>query len=182
MFIHSSMDTVGDHPVTLSEHFAIMSNNSKQGAKSNEQGGLSDTIVVGIGMKVMVTSNVETDLDITNRARGEIIQIILDDKETSCSSSQSIVHLQYPPVYILIKMTSSKVARLKGLHDKVISLIPIERKFFIKTRNTTKSVTHRQIPLTAAYAFMDYRSQGQTIHHAIIDIVVTVFLSFLLPL
>ena len=29
---------------------------------------------------------------------------------------------------------------------------------------------HRQFPVTLAYAFTDYRSQGQTIPHVIIDI------------
>ncbi|KIM52990.1 hypothetical protein SCLCIDRAFT_1223254, partial [Scleroderma citrinum Foug A] len=29
---------------------------------------------------------------------------------------------------------------------------------------------HRQFPVTPAYAFMDYRSQGQTIPHVIVDI------------
>jgi hypothetical protein len=36
-------------------------------------------------MKVMVTFNVETDLDITNGARGEITEIILDERETAFS-------------------------------------------------------------------------------------------------
>ncbi|KAF8424992.1 hypothetical protein L210DRAFT_797582, partial [Boletus edulis BED1] len=33
-----------------------------------------------------------------------------------------------------------------------------------------KRITRRQIPLTAAYAFTDYRSQGQTIEKVIVDI------------
>ncbi|KAG1800778.1 uncharacterized protein HD556DRAFT_1229680 [Suillus plorans] len=33
-----------------------------------------------------------------------------------------------------------------------------------------KTVTHSQLPLTSAYAFTDYRSQGQTISHSIIYI------------
>ena len=36
---------------------------------------LPDTIQITIGMKVMVIENVETDLDIMNRARGEIVDI-----------------------------------------------------------------------------------------------------------
>jgi hypothetical protein len=37
-------------------------------------------------MKVMVTLNVETDLDIANGARGEIIKIVLDEGETTFSA------------------------------------------------------------------------------------------------
>ncbi|KIK81825.1 hypothetical protein PAXRUDRAFT_155178, partial [Paxillus rubicundulus Ve08.2h10] len=33
-----------------------------------------------------------------------------------------------------------------------------------------KTVTYRQLPLTPSYAFTDYRSQGQTISAAVIDI------------
>ena len=37
------------------------------GSKSDEQGELLDEVIVGIGMKVMVTYNVETDLDLESR-------------------------------------------------------------------------------------------------------------------
>ncbi|KAF8573005.1 hypothetical protein K439DRAFT_1376773 [Ramaria rubella] len=37
-------------------------------------------------------------------------------------------------------------------------------------KRTQKTVKRIQLPLTAAYAFTDYRSQGQTILHVIVDI------------
>ena len=40
---------------------------------------LSNRIESAIEMKVMVTFNIETDLDIANGARGEIIKIVLDE-------------------------------------------------------------------------------------------------------
>jgi hypothetical protein len=43
---------------------------------------LSNRIKLAIGMKVMVTLNIKTDLDIANSARGEIIMIVLDGRET----------------------------------------------------------------------------------------------------
>jgi len=43
-------------------------------------------------MKVMVTSNVEMDLDITNGAQREIIDIILHPDEPPCRDD-SIIHL-----------------------------------------------------------------------------------------
>ncbi|KAF8125257.1 hypothetical protein EV363DRAFT_1119588, partial [Boletus edulis] len=33
-----------------------------------------------------------------------------------------------------------------------------------------KTITRRQFPLTAAYAFTDYRSQGQTLKNVVVDI------------
>ena len=37
-------------------------------------------------------------------------------------------------------------------------------------RKNKKAVHRRQLPITAAYAFTDYRSQGQTLPYVIIDI------------
>ncbi|KAL4064954.1 hypothetical protein V8B97DRAFT_1193322 [Scleroderma yunnanense] len=37
-------------------------------------------------------------------------------------------------------------------------------------REQKRSVKRHQFPITAAYAFTDYRSQGQTLQHVIIDI------------
>ena len=48
-------------------------------------------------MKVMVTFNVETDLEIANRARGEITGIILDERETVFAPSAPVVEMAYPP-------------------------------------------------------------------------------------
>ena len=39
-----------------------MSKRTGCGSKIDEQGGLPDEVMLGIGMKVMVTFNVETDL------------------------------------------------------------------------------------------------------------------------
>ncbi|KAF8424767.1 hypothetical protein L210DRAFT_3325444, partial [Boletus edulis BED1] len=59
---------------------------------------------------------------------------------------------------------------LEGLNPNVIPLIPKESKFQITDGQETKSVLRRQLPLMPAYAFTDYRTQGQTIANAIVDI------------
>ena len=55
-------------------------------------------------MKVMVTENVETDLDIMNGARGKIFGIVLHQDEPDCGQNP-IVELKYLPAYLLIKLT-----------------------------------------------------------------------------
>jgi hypothetical protein len=40
-------------------------------------------------MKVMVTDNIETDLNITNGARGEIVDIVLHPDDPSINKSDS---------------------------------------------------------------------------------------------
>ncbi|KIJ10060.1 hypothetical protein PAXINDRAFT_157720 [Paxillus involutus ATCC 200175] len=69
-----------------------------------------------------------------------------------------------------IKMLSTKVTQLEGLEKNIIPLVPLERTFSIIIGNQKKMVVRTQLPLTVAYAFTNYRSQGQTICHAIIDI------------
>ena len=62
----------------------------------------------------MVTFHVETDLDISNGARGEIIKIVLDERETAFSPLAQIVELTYPPAYILVKMNRTKAVQLES--------------------------------------------------------------------
>ena len=116
--------------------------------------------MLSVGMKVMVTSNIDTDLDIANGARGEITKIVFDEHEPEFSFDDPTVKLTFPPTYVLVKMTSTKVKGLEGLQDNTIPIIPAERTFMITEGNEKKTVTRKQLPLTPAYAFTDYRSQG----------------------
>lgn len=75
-------------------------------------------------MKVMVTENIETDLDVTNGARGEIVDIILDVDEPPIGD-EPIVTLKELPAYILVKLHCTRATRLEGLNEGVISVRPI---------------------------------------------------------
>ena len=69
------------------------------------------TIDMAIGMKVMVTDNVETDLDITNGARGRITGIVLDPNEPPLGDGPE-AHLKHLPLYILVKLDRTKASQL----------------------------------------------------------------------
>jgi len=43
-----------------------------------EQAGRVDEVELTVGMNVMVTSNVSTDLAVANGARGNTVEIVLD--------------------------------------------------------------------------------------------------------
>ena len=67
--------------------------------------------------------------------------------------------------------------RLEGLDDGEIPIEPTEQAYTIevegadeKQRKIKKVIHRRQLPITAAYAFTDYRSQGQTLPYVTIDI------------
>ena len=135
---------------------------------------LAREVKLAIGMKVMVTDNIETDLDITNGVRGEIVDIILHPDEPPIANLP-VIHLRYVPMYILVKLTRTRATALEGLQDNVIPIEPAITTYRIKIeqdkgRTVQKTVQRRQFPMTAAYAFTDYRSQGQTLPYVIIDI------------
>ncbi|KAH7930558.1 hypothetical protein BV22DRAFT_1054729 [Leucogyrophana mollusca] len=46
----------------------------------------------------------------------------------------------------------------------------MDRNFSIKQGTSNLKVTRRQFPITSAYAFTDYRAQGQTISNSLVDI------------
>ncbi|KAL4064640.1 hypothetical protein J3A83DRAFT_4443669 [Scleroderma citrinum] len=64
---------------------------------------LLESIDLTVGMKVMVTQNVETNLDITNGTQGSIVRIILHPDEP-ISSREMGPELQCLSLYILMKL------------------------------------------------------------------------------
>ena len=70
-----------------------------------------------------MTQNVETDLDIANGARGEIVDIKLDPKESDHENGSRVV-LAHLPAYILVKMMKTRTSQLDGLEPSVILVEP----------------------------------------------------------
>ena len=66
-------------------------------------------------MKVMVASNVETDLDITNGARGVITDIIQHPDEPPIDLTARVLSLQKLPAYILVKRSEDDRGVIKRL-------------------------------------------------------------------
>ena len=119
--------------------------------------------------------NIETDLDITNGAQGEIVDIILHPDKPPISNSEPVVQLQHLPAYILVKLSHTRASRLAGLNDMVIPIKVATTSMKISIRvhggkTLECTVWRRQFPITASYAFTIYRSQGQTLPYVIVDI------------
>lgn len=159
-----------DTRLTIEERCGILE--KSRGSGRNGCGGLPDTVAVPLGLEVMVTYNVETEVDVANGARATIVGIVLDEAEPPFDGKAAEVTLQYPPAYILVRMHRTKAPRLEGLEEGVIPLEPMERKFEISLPGGQgrRWVHRRQLPLTAAYAFTDYRGQGQTLETVVVDI------------
>lgn len=180
MFRCMAEDTIRGQGLTVAEQIGVASRGVRHGRGSSaakkkpHRGDLPRQVDLAIGMRVMVTQNVQTDLDITNGARGEIVDIVLHPDEPPFDTEERVVTLKYLPVYVLVKLSRTKATRLEGLEDCVIPVEPVSQTFQIKVDKDSKSISRtvkrRQFPMTAAYAFTDYRSQGQTIPYVLIDI------------
>ena len=127
-------------------------------------------------MKVTVTSNIATDSDITNGARGIITDVVLNPEEPPLDDA-SIVTLKYLPQCILVKLNRTRAARLYGLDDGVIPILPIKSSMQIVLERKAGTVTQSQISIlstqysvTAAHCSTGHRSKGQTIPRVIVDI------------
>jgi len=120
----------------------------------------------------MVLLNVATEADIANGTWGEIQDIILDEREElSAPDEDGIIKLKYPPAMLLFKpdRTTKLTFPLAGLPPGIIPLTPsLVARFSVTERMGKKvRVERRQYAMTAGYAFMDYKSQGQTIEYVI---------------
>lgn len=177
IYICSAEDTYKGRSLNLAERYRLalhLGKRKKNGKKETQIKELPNKIELAVGMKVMVTDNIETDLDLTNGARGEIVGIILDPDEPTIGEGP-VVHLQKLPAYILVKLTRTRAGRLEGLDEHVIPIEPAHTTYHVKFslpdgKITQRTIRRRQFPMTAAYAFTDYRSQGQTIPFVLVDI------------
>ncbi|KAI6120914.1 hypothetical protein EDD16DRAFT_1477906, partial [Pisolithus croceorrhizus] len=178
-------DTVRGEPLTLAERYAFAMRGSKTGnqkrvgrqehqtRRGNHE--LPDTIELCVGCSVMVTENVETDLDITNGARGTIVDIFLHPNEPPITCINGVVRLKLLPSFVLVKLHRTRTSQLHGLEPCVIPVEPVSRSYRVRCKTSegvdvTRTIKRWQFPITSAYAFTDYRSQGQTIPYAIVDI------------
>lgn len=167
--------TLRQHARNNNERYAValrMSSSSDGDRRLLQQ--LPNEIVVALGMKVMVTENVETDLDITNGARGTVVGVVCHPEEPTLSDDNENMRLQRLPLFILVKMERTRTSKLTNLEESVIPIQPASRTFRIKIKekgkDVVRTVRRRQFPITAAFAFTDYRSQGQTLQSVIVDI------------
>ena len=114
-----------------------------------------------------------TDLDTANGARGHITDIVLDPREPPVGTGP-VIELHYSPLYMLLAFQRTRIRPLPGLPPSVIPIEPISKSFMAWVTEDDgqrrRSCSRRQFPITAAYAFTDYRAQGQTMSPVIVDL------------
>jgi PIF1-like helicase len=127
LFICPAEDRINNRRLSLAERYGVVTRGCKMnGDRSRKRrrrvNDLPDVVEIAVGMKVMVTENLETDLDVTNGARGEIVNIILHPDEPPIGD-EPIITLQHLPSYILVKMDRTRATQLEGLDE---SIIPVQ--------------------------------------------------------
>ena len=156
-------ETIKGEPLAVGEKYAVYQRQIYLDSRQQKQ-DLPQSLQVVIEMKVVVTQNVVTDLDITNGARGTIVDIWLHPDEPPICDLQLKVELKYLPPCVLVKLDHTRTSQLTGLEECVIPVEPATQPYRISYQSSegnalTRTVRRRQFPMTEAYAFTDYRSR-----------------------
>jgi hypothetical protein len=97
----------------------------KGGHARNDPGGPPDVVDLAKGMPVLVTSNVETEIDVANGSRGIVEEIIVHSDENGISENSLELRLKRPPACMLVRSLRTRAAPLPGLEVGVIPIVPI---------------------------------------------------------
>ncbi|KAJ7075217.1 hypothetical protein B0H15DRAFT_867537 [Mycena belliarum] len=135
--------------------------------------GLEEHIIVA-GMTTKQTGKIATEADLANGTRGKIVDISLDPREPTdltIDPETGATMLRYPPAVVLFKPDNCSFPPFEGLDSGVLPIVPSKMGFSIQTGDHTKHLIHRrQLAITPAYAFTDYKSHGQTLEYVLIDL------------
>ena len=139
---------------------------------SNKTSGLPGECYLLPGMPVMLTTNIATELGLTNGSCGTLEHIVCDARERQKPTNTVQVVLEYQIHHAIVSFPGTKCPKLDGLPDKHIPVFPVKGTFCYKFPGSKRSITitRTQIPLNPAYAITSYKSQGKTLPSAIVDL------------
>jgi hypothetical protein len=157
LYLCPAPDTVNGRPLTLPERYSL-AKSKMRGENSRKGGDLANELELGIGMKVMVTENMETDLDVANGSQGVIVNIILDADEPPIPNDP-VVRTENATRLHRVEArpdTGNKTRRARRADNTFGTKIRIQ--LACGTKTVTCTTTRQQFAITPAYAFTDYRS------------------------
>ena len=133
-----------NRPVARSVATRVSSNYS---AEADEE-KLDNELLISVGARVMLTSNLWTNAGLVNGALGEVEQIVYNPGITPPE----------PPTYVLVRFDKYVGVPWDEAFPQIVPIIPIERG------------RERQIPLRLAWGLTIHKSQGLTLEKATINI------------
>ena len=135
--------------------------------------GLPRELKLYVGMPVIVTKNIHTELGITNGTKGVVRSIHFKDEESVVSGSTDNYHyLQHTPDCVVVELDDVNVRPLDGLPPNHVPIVTQRGSFQIYMgRKESISVNRRHFPLVPRFSCTAHKSQGQTLSKAIVDLV-----------
>ena len=145
---------------------------------STSTGGLPTQLKLFIGMPVMVTNNIATELGITNGTVGKIRSIHFKNGEEVESEETGYQHIKDPPEYIIVELEEIDMKPLHGLPPNHVPISVRTESFSVPLPGKQKSgkqnsmnINRSHFPLVPRYSCTCHKSQGQTLKKAIVDLI-----------
>ena len=93
-------------------------------------------------MKVIVTDNLQIDLDITNGAHGTIVNILLHRDEPPLEEGSTVM-LKYLPECVLVKLDRTHAAALPQLGEGAIPIQSDSSKVQVHVCGKARTITRK---------------------------------------
>jgi hypothetical protein len=140
--------------------------------------GLPGELQIYVGMPVVVTTNLKTELGITNGTSGVIRAIQLNDGEV-ITENTGIHNLTHPPECIIVELDDIDVEPLEGLpaNHIPITLMKCKRSIQVTVGTTAAgkpkkiNVSREHFPLVPSFSYTAHKSQGKTLPKVVIDLI-----------
>ena len=140
------------------------------------------TIHIAKGAKVMLTHNLDTKLGLVNGATGTIYDILIDSSNTrhtsqgapGCLFLTSEIVVLFKPDTPHPSLANFSFAGLDNYPKGLVPIVPRITTIKFEMPSASKPmhflIKRLQLDLELAYAMTDYKCQGKTFSHAIVDL------------
>ncbi|XP_065837259.1 ATP-dependent DNA helicase pif1-like [Oscarella lobularis] len=134
--------------------------NCTEAKNDNEEdaGGLYARVRLCEGARVMLTSNLWTEMGLINGSMGYVVAILYQPGAKPPAL----------PTAVVVQMDKYDGPTWGG--ERCVPICPIERTWPSSTGNRKSSCKRRQLPIQLAWAVTVHKSQGLTLDRAVIDI------------
>ena len=134
--------------------------NCTEAKNSNEEdaGGLYARVRLCEGARVMLSSNLWTEMGLVNGSMGYVVAILYQPGAKPPAL----------PTAVVVQMDKYDGPTWGG--ERCVPICPIERSWPSSTGNRKSSCKRRQLPIQLAWAVTVHKSQGLTLDRAVIDI------------
>ena len=134
--------------------------------------GLSRVLKLFVGMPVMITNNIATELGITNGSFGKIKSIHLKNGE-EVSETSGYFPMEQQPEFIIVELKDVNIRTLDGLPPNHVPISVKSGSFSVRVSGKKKpmNVNRSHFPMVPLFSCTAHKSQGRTLKQAIVDLV-----------